>query len=56
MSCDVNFMTFKWFLEHFTINIFIFDFELLQAQLHFIQKRQENAIIWCIWVIVTVLS
>ena len=28
-----------WFLVHITINIFIFDFELLQAKCHFLQKR-----------------
>ena len=33
-----------WFLVHFTINIFIFDFGRLQAKLHFLQKRQENAV------------
>ena len=32
-----------WFLVHLTINIFILDFELLQAKLHFLQKLQENA-------------
>ena len=42
------------FFVHLTINIFIFDFGLLQAKLHFLQKRQENAITWSIFVTVTV--
>ena len=33
-----------WFLVHFTINAFMFDFELLEAKFHCLQKRQENAI------------
>ena len=37
---------------HLTIKIFSFDFGRLQAKLHFLQKRQENAVIWCILVIV----
>ena len=44
-----------WFLVHLTINIFIFDFGLLQAKLHFLQNRQETAVTWCILVIVTML-
>ena len=44
-----------WFLVHLTINIFTFDFGRLQAKLHFPQNRQENAIIWCILVIVPML-
>ena len=44
-----------WFLVHFTMNIFIFNFELSQAKLHFSQKWEENAITWCILVIVTTL-
>jgi len=44
-----------WFLVHLTINIFIFDFSRLQAKLHFLQKRQENAVTWCILVLVTML-
>ena len=39
-----------WFLVHLTINIFIFDFGLLQAKMHFLQNRQENAVTWCILV------
>ena len=45
-----------WFLEHLTINIFIFDFGRLQAKLHFLQKRQDNAVTWCILVLVTVIE
>ena len=44
-----------WFLVQLTVNIFIFYFELLRAELHLLQNRQENAIIWCILVIVTML-
>jgi len=44
-----------WYLVYLTINIFIFDFGLLQAKLHFLQNRQENAVTWCILVIVTML-
>ena len=44
-----------WFLVHLTSNIFIFDFGLLQAKLHFLQKRQENALTRCIFVIFTML-
>ena len=43
------------FLVHLTINIFMFDFGLLQAKLHFLQNRQENAVTWCILVTVTML-
>ena len=42
-----------WFLVHLTINIFMFDFGRLQAKLHFLQKRQDNAVTWCILVLVT---
>ena len=44
-----------WFLVHVTVNIFIFDFRPLQAKLHCPQNRQENAVTWCILVIVTML-
>ena len=44
-----------WFLVHLIINIFMFDFGRLQAKLHFLQKRQENAVTWCSLVIVTML-
>ena len=43
-----------WFLVHLAINIFSFDFGLLQAKLHFLQKRQKNAITCSIFVTVTV--
>ena len=39
---------FRRFLVHLTINTIIFDFGLLQAKLHFLQNRQENAVTWCI--------
>ena len=54
MSCGVNVLTFAFFV-HLTINIFIFYFSRLQVKLHFLQKRQENAVTWCILVIVTML-
>ena len=44
-----------WFLVQLTNSIFIFDFGRLQAKLHFLQKRQENAVTWGIGVIVTIL-
>jgi len=38
---------FSFLYTGFTINTFIFDFELLEAaKLHFVQKRQENAMIF----------
>ena len=40
-----------WFLVQLTINIFIYDFDGLQAKLHFLQKRQDNAVTWCILVL-----
>ena len=44
-----------WFLVHLVINIFFFDFGRLQENLHFLQKRQENTVTWCILVILTML-
>ena len=44
-----------WFLVHLIIHIFIFDFGRLQAKLYFLQKRQDNAVTWCILVLVTML-
>ena len=38
-----------WFLVHLVINIFVFDFGRLQKNLHFLQKRQENTVTWCIF-------
>ena len=32
----------SWFLEYLTINILIFDFELLQANLHFLLQQQQQ--------------
>ena len=37
------------------IIIFIFDFGRLQAKLHFLQKRQDNAVTWCNFILVTML-
>ena len=46
VSCDVNILTFGlWYTSQSTLT-FILEFELFQAKLHFLQKRQENAIIW----------
>ena len=45
-----------WFpVVYLTINILIFNFSPLQAKLHFLQNRQENAVTWCILVTVTML-
>ena len=55
LPCPVIIIIYSWFLEHLTINTFIFDFELLQALLLFLQTRQENAITWCTLVIVSSL-
>ena len=47
-----------WVLVHLTINIFIFDFDPWQAKLYFLKKKEkkkENAVTWCILVLVTML-
>ena len=42
MSCSVNFLTFG-FLN--TINILIFNFELLQAKLHFLKTGKRSHLV-----------
>ena len=54
VSCGVHFMT-SGFLYTSQSTFSFWDFGLLQPKLHFLQKRQENAIIWSIFVIVTML-
>ena len=34
-----------WFLEHFTINILIFNFELLLAKLHFLKTGKRSHLV-----------
>jgi len=43
------------FLVHITIDILIFISAVLQAKWHFLQKRQEIAVTWCILVTFTLL-
>ena len=45
-----------WLLVYLINNMIIFDFGRLQAKLHFLQKRQYNAVTWCILVLVTVIE
>ena len=52
-------MWISWHLIGFlntSQSTFSFWFRTFAGTMHFIQKRQENAIIWCVWVIVTMLS
>ena len=45
-----------WLLVYLINNMIIFDFGRLEAKLHFLQKRQDNAVTWCILVLVTVIE
>ena len=54
MSRGVNFMTSGFlYTSQLTFSFLISAF--LQAKLQFLQKRQENGITWCIFVIVAML-